>query len=163
VTAVLAQKIRALGTDVVVLESDTLRKMFSAHSTYDERDRELFYRSLVFIGEVLTQYGLCVIFDATANLRVYRDRARQRIARFVEVFVDCPLEVCIGRDPKGIYRMGLEGRANHVPGLQVGYEPPLRPDVVVRGDQEDPAHAASRILEILVHKGFLTVPSTDTM
>jgi adenylylsulfate kinase len=158
VTAALVRKVRALGVEVVVLESDALRKMFSTHSTYDERERDFFYTSLAFIGEVLTGQGLSVIFDATANLRAYRDRARQAIPRFVEVFVDCPLEVCIGRDPKGIYRLAREGKANHVPGLQAEYEPPLKPDLVVRGDREDPEQAASRIVDFLASRRFLTLP-----
>src|SRR4029450_13339972 len=102
-------------------------------STYDERDREYFYSSLAFIGQVLTQHGISVIFDATANRRTYRDRARQLISRFVDVFVDCPLPVCMQRDPKGISRMAREGIVSHVPGLQVPYEPPETPDLVVRG------------------------------
>jgi adenylylsulfate kinase len=84
----------------------------------------LFYGSLAFIGRVLIEHGISVIFDATANRRSYRSRAREHISRFVEVFVDCPLEVCASRDPKGIYRMAREGKTSHVPGLQASYEPP---------------------------------------
>src|SRR5262249_15899694 len=118
VTAALVRQIKKRGIDVAVLESDALRKMFSAQSGYDETDRESFYGSLAFIGSILTKHGIPVIFDATANRRSYRDRARQQIPRFVEVFVDCPLEICTKRDPKGIYKKAKEGQASHVPGLQ---------------------------------------------
>ena len=70
-----------------------------------------------------------MIFDATANLRRYRDHAREQIPRFLEIYVECPLEVCMSRDPKGIYRAGREGTAKIVPGLQDTYEPPLDPDI----------------------------------
>ena len=116
-----------------MLESDALRKMFSTQPRYDEQDREYFYGSLAFIGHVLTEHGISVIFDATANRRSYRDRARHQIPRFIEVFVDCPLEICIQRDPKGIYRKAREGQASEVPGVQAPYEPPESPDVVIRG------------------------------
>jgi adenylylsulfate kinase len=155
VSAAVAQELTRLRVLFAVLESDTLRKLLPIASTYDERDREYFYGSLAFIGQILTEHGISVIFDATANRRSYRDCARQRIPHFAEVFVDCPLDVCIRRDPKGIYRMAGEGRASHVPGVQTPYEPPERPDVVVRGDQENPEDAAHRIVDLLATNGWL--------
>src|SRR5262249_20379364 len=151
----LVKRIRECGVDVSVLESDVLRKWFSTNPSYDEQDRECFYASLAFIGHVLTEHGISEIFDATANRRSYRDRARERIPRFIEVFVDCPLEVCINGDPKGIYRKAQESQATHVPGLQSTYEPPERPDIIIRGDKDDPEEAASRIIDLLRNKTFL--------
>jgi hypothetical protein len=98
------------------------------------------------------------IFDATANLRSYRDRASQAIPHFIEVYVDSPLEVCMKRDPKGIYRQAREGKFPHVPGVGVAYEPPESPDVVIHGDREDADDAARRIVRILVSKGFVAQP-----
>jgi len=149
IAAVLARRLADLDVDVVVLESDSLRRMFPSQAAYSPLDREYFYTSLAFIGNVLTEHGISVIFDATANRRTYRDYARRRIPRFIEVFVDCPLDVCIQRDPKGIYRRAREGQATDVPGLQTEYEPPEKPDVVIRGDQDDPEQAVHRILDIL--------------
>ena len=155
VTSALAGALRAKGLEVTVLESDRMRTIFSESPKYDERERELFYTSLAFIGRVLVEHGISVIFDATANLRSYRSRAREQITRFIEVFVDTPLEVCAARDPKGIYRMAREGKASHVPGVQSAYEAPENPDVVILGDKEDPQAAASRIISSLQAKGFL--------
>jgi len=156
VTAALTQQLRAAGTDLTVLESDRMRKVFSDKPQYDERERELFYGSLAFIGRVLVEHGISVVFDATANRRSYRKRVRDSIPRFIEVFVDCPLEVCMSRDPKGIYRMAREGGAGNVPGLQAGYEPPENPDIVIRGDLEKPQEAAQRIVKLLADRGFLS-------
>jgi len=155
VTAALAGQLRQRGVPVTVLESDRLRAAFSDSPRYDERERELFYTSLAFIGRVLVEHGISVVFDATANRRAYRSRARDQIARFIEVFVDCPPEVCAQRDPKGIYRMAREGKASHVPGVQTVYEPPENPDVVVHGDTEDSQRAAGRIIEVLKERSFL--------
>jgi adenylylsulfate kinase len=156
VASALAKQLNSLKINVAILESDALRKIFSASSQYDDQDRDYFYGSLAFIGRVLTEHGISVIFDATANRRSYRERARQQIPHFIEVFVDCPLEVCIRRDPKGIYRKAQQGEAQHVPGVQTRYEPPVNPAIVVRGDQDDPEDAARRILEIVV-TGFRSV------
>jgi adenylylsulfate kinase len=132
---------------VEVLESDALRRIFTPHPRYDEEEREAFYRQIVYIGALLARHGVAVIFDATANRRAYRDWARARIPRFIEVYVDTPLEVCMSRDPKGIYRDGRE-----VPGLQAAYEPPLDAEVVIHGDQEPAQVAARRIVGRLIEK-----------
>ena len=150
IAAELAQRIRKLGINVTVLESDALRTIFPMAARYDDQDREYFYSSLAFIGRVLIDHGISVVFDATANRRSYRDRARQQIDRFLEIYVECPLETCMRRDPKGIYRKAREGKATDVPGLQAVYEPPEHPDLVIHGDRDDPADAAQRIVALLI-------------
>lgn len=86
---------------MAVLESDLLRQIFTPHPRYDEEERDNFYRQMAYVGILLTQHGVPVIFDATANRRIYRDRVRQQIAKFLEVYVDCPLTICISRGSQG--------------------------------------------------------------
>ena len=155
IVASLTAQLAARGVDVAVLESDLLRQIFTPHPRYDEEERDTFYRQMAYVGVLLTQHGVPVIFDATANRRIYRDRVRQQIAKFLEVYVDCPLTICISRDPKGIYRAARMGTANAVPGLQAVYEPPQEPDLVVRGDEEAPEVAAQRIVAKLVEKEYV--------
>jgi adenylylsulfate kinase len=154
VAAVVA-RLAARGLDVAVLESDVLRKIFAGQPNYDQEGRDAFYRQMIYVGTLLTEHGVPVIFDATANRRCYRDQARERIPRFLEVYMDCPLEICMARDPKGTYRQALEGTASTVPGLQAVYEPPGNPDLIVRSDKEDPAAAAERVIQTLAGKGYL--------
>jgi len=155
VTAALIDQLKKRGVDASVLESDVLRRSFSAKPGYDEQDRQYFYGSLAFIGQVLTQRGINVILDATANKRAYRDAARRRIPQFMEVHVDTPLEVCIQRDPKGIYSKGKSGEAQHVPGLQDVYEAPENPDLVIHGDRDTPEAGAARIVQLIESRGWL--------
>jgi adenylylsulfate kinase len=143
------------GIDVAVLESDVLRQIFTPHPRYNEQEREAFYSQMVYIGTLLTRHGVPVIFDATANRRRYRDKARDQIPRFMEVYVDCPLEICLARDPKGIYRRAREGQADEVPGLQSAYEPPEKPELVVAGNREMPEAAARRVIIKLAEQGYL--------
>ncbi len=110
---------------------------------------------MAYIGVVLVDHGVPVIFDATANLRVYRERAREQIPRFLEVYVECPLETCMARDPKGIYRKAQAGAAQDVPGLQAAYEPPAAPDVVVHGAREATEAAARRVIAKLVERTYI--------
>ena len=92
---------------------------------------------------------------ATANRRAYREAARNTIERFIEVYVDCPLEVCVARDPKGIYGKARSSQASSVPGVQASYEPPAHPDVVVSGSSK-PIEAARTILRTLEGRGYVS-------
>ncbi len=147
--AALRSQLASLGIDVAVLESDVLRRVFTPNAAYQAEDRDLFYKQVAYVGALLTEHGVPVIFDATANLRRYRDEARKQIQHFFEVFVDCPLATCVERDPKGIYRKAREGGSGAVPGVGVVYEPPVAPDVTVRSGEESVEECAQRIIGTL--------------
>ena len=151
----LAAQLAARGVDVAVLESDALRRVFTPRPVYTEEERDVFYQAMAYVGRLLVDHGVPVIFDATANRRIYRDRARQWISHFLEVYVDCPLADCMGRDTKDIYKRAREGAISTVPGLQAVYEPPEQPDLVVLGNREDSESAAERVLAKLIEKRYL--------
>lgn len=119
----LVRRLHERGVDVSVLESDVMRTQLTPFPRYDDEDRSLFYGLLAKLGALVAAEGRPVIFDATANRRAYRDAARRAIARFAEVYVDTPLEVCRARDPKGLYKAGMK----------IDYEPPLSPELAVHG------------------------------
>lgn len=155
VSAALAARLAARGLDVAILESDALRRIFTPRPTYTEEERDAFYHAMAYVGKLLVDHGVRVIFDATANRRIYRDRARQWIPRFLEIYVECPLSVCMERDTKGIYKRAKEGSTRTVPGLQAVYEPPEQPDLVISGTDESPELAAERVLAKLIDKQYL--------
>jgi adenylylsulfate kinase len=145
----LSALLHSHGVDAAVLESDVMRTQLTPFPRYDEAERNFFYAALLELGAFAVQRGVPVIFDATANRRAYRDAARQRIAKFAEVFVDTPLQACAARDPKGLYRAARDGRSATLPGLQAAYEPPLAPDLLLYGDRGTPAKAAASLLGFL--------------
>jgi adenylylsulfate kinase len=148
----LLARLHARGIDAAVLESDVLRTQLTPFPRYDEADRDFFYGVLSRMGALIVESGRPVVLDATANLRRYREAARSRIARFAEVYVDTPLEVCRQRDPKGLYR-----KAQAMPGVGAPYEPPLSPELVVHGDRGTAADGALAILSFLEKQGWIGV------
>jgi len=152
IAAALRDQLHARGVDAAVLESDVLRTQLTPFARYDDQERDFFYSTVAHLGAYLSMQGKPVVFDATANRRAYRDRARGAIARFAEVFVDTPLEVCAARDPKGLYR---DGKTTTLPGVQAAYEPPLAPELVIRGDTGAPGDGAALIVALLERRGWL--------
>lgn len=154
-TAALRTRLRTRNVDPAVLESDLFRSYFTPHATYAEADRILFYRGMVEVASLFVDRGIPVILDATGNRREYRAPARERFPLFAEVHVDCPLEVCIERDPKGLYRKAREGSVATLPGAQAEYESPIHPEVRIRSDREDPDEAARKIVDFMIRNEWI--------
>ncbi len=127
-----------LHPDFVVLRMDDMRKIVTPDPTYSYTERDLVYRSLVYLARVLTELGHNVIIDATGNRKEWRDLARGLIPRFIEVYLRCPVEECSMREkqrtdahsaPPDIYKKGESGWP--VPGVNAPYEEPANPEIRV--------------------------------
>lgn len=158
----LARKVRTILKDlgvanVTVLELDEIRKFITPQPTYSDEEREIVYASLVYMAKLLVDCGTPVIIDATANRRRYRDRARAVIPNFAEVYVKCSLDTCVARErrrrarhaPTGIYKRSQEEGAT-VPGVNVPYEEPEKPEVVVDSETMTTKKCAERVVEFLL-------------
>lgn len=148
ITRTLVAKLHGCNVFPVVLESDHMRRILTPEPTYHDDERQRFYAQLVAIGDTIYRSDVPVIFDATGNRRIYRERARKQLDRFVEIYVNSPLDICKSRDPKGIYAAALSGAASTVPGVQTAYEPPESPELAIDG-RTSPDVNAELILECL--------------
>jgi adenylylsulfate kinase len=149
IAAALIPQLESQGRPVEVLESDAVRRILTPVPTYSHEERNLFYRALAFMGARLVAHGVTVIFDATANRRAYRDFARSLIPQFIEVAVDCPLELAMQRDYKGTYQRGRCGESSTVPGLQEPYEAPLNPEVRIDTTKVTASEAAEIVMKLV--------------
>lgn len=138
----IAEALKNTHPEFIILRMDELRKVVTPEPTYSDPEREIVYRSLVFLAKKLTDLGHHVVIDATGNLRRWRDLARGIIPKYIEVYLRCPIELCMKREnqrlerreaPKDIYKKGAEGWP--VPGMVVPYEEPLNPEIVVDTDK----------------------------
>jgi adenylylsulfate kinase len=148
----------AKGIRVQLLSSDELRQVMTPEPSYSLQERNMVYATLVYFARLLTLNGVNVVIDATGNLRRYRDDARCQIRSFFEVYLECPLDICIEREinrgktfhaPKRIYSKALEGKAPTVPGVGQPYEPPLRPELTLDTTKLSPEQCAQEIVKTL--------------
>lgn len=158
----IAQKVRKLLdargiAPVTVLELDEIRKFITPQPTYSDEERDIVYAALVYMAKLLVDCGIPVIIDATANRRKYRERARDAIPNFAEVYVTCPLDICMKREagrkakhaPAGIYKKaGTKGAT--VPGVNVAYEETLNPEVVVESKRMSVKKCAEKVVDFIV-------------
>ncbi len=157
----LLKQLKARGIHAQIVSSDMMRKKVTPFPKFTEEERDIVYNAMVFASTLLIQNGVNAIIDATGNRRVYRDLARENIPRFIEAYVRCPLEVCIQREaerrqrynaPIDIYKKGIEGKSSSVPGINVPYEEPLHPEVVLEADKLTADECAQQIVEVMETK-----------
>jgi adenylylsulfate kinase len=151
----LSRLLREREIAVQILDSDELRRRLTPNPTYSAEERDWFYDIITFLAVLLTTNGVNVLIAATASRRAYRHAARQRIARFIEVYVECPPEVCRARDPKGLWERADRGEIINLPGAGVLYEAPDAPEARVDTARHSAEEAARRILRRLDVRGFL--------
>jgi adenylylsulfate kinase len=140
--------LRERGRAVLILDGDAVRAALAPSPGYDAAARDAFYRTLGHLAALAAAQDLIVLVPATAHERRWRDAARAEAPRFVEVFIDTPLELCRARDPAGLYR----GEAQtQLPGAGLPYQPPVSPDIVAHGG--DDAGALAMLAAALTSSG----------
>jgi adenylylsulfate kinase len=142
-----------------LLSSDALRRVMTPKPSYSVEERDTVYATLVYIAELLTRNGVNIVIDATGNLRRYRENARRRIPTFIEVYLQCPPDVCTQREaaravthhaPKRIYEKAKEGKAPTVPGVGQPYEAPSNPEITLDTTKFSPEECAWKVLETVL-------------
>lgn len=152
----VAEELKKKRPEFVILRMDALRQVATPRPTYLPEERDILYRSLVFMAETLYGLGQDVIIDATGNLRVWRELARFLIPNFLEVYLKCPIQLCEEREkkrerpfgaPRDIYKKAEEGWP--VPGRLAPYEEPPAPELVIDTENTSPEEAAEEISRYL--------------
>jgi adenylyl-sulfate kinase len=153
----LEGRLRAVGARVEVLDGDVVRTRLSKDLGFDKEDRDENIRRIGFVCELLARNGVIVVVSAISPYRSVRDEVRRQISPFVEVYMDCPLEVLIARDVKGLYKKALAGAIPHFTGVSDPYEPPLSPEVTIRSDRETPEEGVEKVWQALAAHGVFGI------
>lgn len=141
-----------------VLDGDNVRHGLNKDLGFSAADRAENIRRIAETAKLFADAGIIVITSFISPYRVERDFARQiHLAaghNFAEIYIDTPVEVCEGRDPKGLYAKARKGELKGFTGIDDPYEPPLAPELVCRTLEFSPRQIALRIMEFMVEEGF---------
>jgi adenylyl-sulfate kinase len=151
----LEAELRQRGLKVEVLDGDVVRTNLSRGLGFSKEDRDTNIKRIGFVCKLLTRNGVVAIGSAISPYREVRDSIRGDIGRFVEVYCQCPLEVLVDRDVKGLYRKALAGEIANFTGVSDPYEEPLHPEVVVNSGTESPEQSLAKILAKLEELNYL--------
>ncbi|MGV9199371.1 MAG: adenylyl-sulfate kinase [Promethearchaeia archaeon] len=146
-----------------ILRTDHMREYITPDPKYTDEERQIVYNAFAYTSKLLVEHGNNVIMDGTGNKRKYRALAKKIIPNFLLVFLQCPLKVAIEREyqredtkeaPEDIYEKAKKGESQTIPGVQVEYEVPEHPDLVVNTSKLDIKESAQKIKSKIIAEFF---------
>ncbi len=137
------------------LDGDVVRQDLTRDLGFSKEDRDENIRRITFVAELLSNNGVATTCSFISPYRNARATARARCCNFIEVYVECPFEVLVERDPKGLYKKALAGEITGFTGVDDPYEPPESPEVIVHTGSETVEESTQKILAYLKTKGLI--------
>lgn len=159
----LTPKLREMGNKVEVLDGDEVRENLSKGLGFSKEDRDTNIRRIGYVANMLARNGVISITAAISPYRSIRKEVRDRAqAAFVEVYVECPLDVVEERDTKGLYKKARAGIIKNFTGISDPYEEPESPEITVNTGSESIEQSAEKILDYLRGRSLLVAAAEST-
>lgn len=145
----VADRLRARGLAVEVLDSGRIRSQINRSLGFSREEIEENTLRLAYECKLLNRNNVVAIVGSVSPYRAVRDKAREQIGAFVEVYCRCSMEVLLQRDTNGLYEKALRDEVKHVAGVNAPYEEPLKPEVLLNTDQLSVDEATTQVIKTL--------------
>ncbi|MEG4172207.1 MULTISPECIES: adenylyl-sulfate kinase [unclassified Microcoleus] len=155
ITKALEPELKARGCKVEILDGDVVRTNLSKGLGFSQEDRDTNIRRIGFVAHLLSRNGVAVMTAAISPYRAIRDEIRAMEPNFVEVYITAPLEVCEGRDVKGLYAKARAGEIKGFTGIDDPYEEPLNPEIICYTERETVEESVKKVLTKLEQLGYI--------
>ncbi len=145
------RRLHAMGRHSYTLDGDNLRHGLTRDLGFTAADRVENVRRIAEVAKLFADAGLVVLVSVISPFRDERRMARAMMeeGEFIEAFVDCPIEVCEQRDPKGLYRKARAGQIRNFTGVDSVYEPPENPELVLKTAERSVDEIADQVIDYL--------------
>ncbi len=163
ISEIVEKELRERGVNVEALDGDEVRKGISKDLGFSKEDRDKHILRVGFIAKLLSRNGVAALAAFVSPYRAIRDALRGDIENFVEVYVKCPVEECIQRDVKGMYKKAIAGEIKNFTGISDPYEDPLNPELTIETDKESPEESAEKVLQKLESLGYIPAKSESVV
>jgi adenylylsulfate kinase len=156
------RRLHDMGYLTYILDGDNIRHGLNRNLGFSPEDRAENIRRIGEVSRLFSDAGLIVLTAFISPYRADRDGVREMHAEgnFIEVHVDCPLEVCERRDPKGLYRRARAGEIQEFTGISAPYEHPRDPEVTILTSDREIDSCVDQIVSYLVERGFVGGPKS---
>jgi adenylylsulfate kinase len=151
----LALIIKEKGKNVERLDGDIVRKGLTRDLGFSKEDRDMNIERVTFVAKLLTRNNVVVLATFVSPYIARRQKTREEIGEYIEVYVKASLEECIKRDVKGMYKKALAGEIKNFTGIDDPYEAPPSPEIIVDTDVESVDESVEKVLKYLEKNGFL--------
>ncbi len=140
-----------MGKLVYVLDGDNIRHGLNANLGFSPEDRKENIRRISEVAKLFADAGVITLTAFISPYRADRERARKLLkdGEFIEVYVKCPVDVCVKRDPKGMYKRAISGEIKEFTGISAPYEEPTTPEIILETDKENVEESAKKVINYL--------------
>jgi sulfate adenylyltransferase len=158
IAQILANRLNEHGRKVTVLDGDVVRTHLSKGLGFSHEDREVNVLRIGFVASEIVRHEGVVLCAAVSPYRATRDQVRSKFdaGKFIEVFVNTPIDVCSTRDVKGLYARARSGQLKGFTGIDDPYEPPIQAEIEIETVKQTAEDATLSILEYLGKSSFLS-------
>lgn len=155
----LERRLTDKGFKAYLLDGDTLRSGLNKDLGFTDDDRKENIRRIGEVCKLMNEAGLIIIASFISPFRSERDFVRSLIpvTDFAEVYVNASIEVCEGRDVKGLYKKARSGAIKDFTGVGSPYEPPLNPELILNTDRETEEESLTALLDYILPKVSLAL------
>lgn len=144
----LAKELQEKFVKPILLDGDEVRNLFKQHG-FDEDARKNHNLNIGYMASLLEKQGNIVIVSLISPYGETRDAVRNICSNFIEVYVATGLDICIQRDPKGLYKRALAGEIKEFTGISAPYHAPLSPEITIDTARMTPVECSEKILSYL--------------
>ncbi len=142
-------------------DGDLVRDLLGKNLSFSPESRLRVVRALALLAEVTSQSGVLTVVSALTAHEDARQLVRESLPRLLSVHVHCPMDICIERDPKGLYRQAIAGEIDTLIGYNESYNPPEAPDLEINTSSLSVEAGVETLVEFLKKRGVLAHPPTD--
>jgi adenylylsulfate kinase len=157
----LAEKLSEMGFAVEVLDGDGIRSKLYPDLGFSEKEREMHNKVVIEMARLLARNNVVAVVSIISPFRSTRETARREIEKFMEVYLNCPLEIRIKRDPKGLYAKALKGEIKGLTGYDGIYEEPENPEVSLDTSKMSVEEEVEAVIKKARELGYLKLEDSE--
>jgi len=156
---IVVPALRKHGVKIEVLDGDVVRTNLSKGLGFSKEDRDTNILRVGFVANLMSRNGLAACCACISPYKAIRDAVRKQVegdgGRFIEIFMDTPIEECMKRDTKGLYKKALAGEIKQFTGVDDPYEAPENPEIRLKTCEATPEESAKQLLAYLEQEGLI--------
>jgi adenylylsulfate kinase len=155
ISGIVENKLKERNIQYEVLDGDVVRQHLTSDLGFSKEDREKNIERVSFVAKILAKHNIVVLASFISPYQKMRNYCRNEIESFAEVYVKCPIDECIRRDVKGLYKKALKGDIKEFTGISDPFEEPVNPDLTLETNKEEAEVSAAKVLLFLEEKGYI--------
>jgi adenylylsulfate kinase len=151
----VAEVLRGRDLKVERLDGDIVRKGLTSDLGFSKEDRDENIKRVTYVAKLLTRNDVAVLATFVSPYLERRAKTREEIGDFVEIYTRCPVEICIERDDKGMYKKAIAGEIKNFTGIDDPYEEPEDPELILDTDKMGVEECVQKVLDKLEELGYI--------